>query len=89
MIIFSYQSTINNQQIFLSLMSLTYDSRSLYFMTPEELEKAVDNFFTIASDLQKKQLRHEEQIQELIAEGRRNKRNIAELRDSIADLEDI
>jgi hypothetical protein len=58
-------------------------------MTPEELEKAVDNFFTIASDLQKKQLRHEEQIQELIAEGRRNKRNIAELRDSIADLEDI
>jgi hypothetical protein len=48
-------------------------------MTSEEMESWFRRFFEISTDLQKKQLRNEEQIADLIDYGRRTSRDIRDL----------
>lgn len=50
-------------------------------MTPEEMESYFQRFFEISADLQRRQLKHDEQIADLIVEGRRNSRDIRDLLD--------
>jgi hypothetical protein len=48
-------------------------------LTPEEMEREFRRFFEISADLQRRQLRHQEQIEDLREEGRRNSRDIRDL----------
>ncbi len=58
-------------------------------MTPEEIQQTIEGMLAVQKELQNSQLKHSEQIADLIDEGRRIDRRIDQNSRDIRDLLDI